>query len=526
MKEGSKILLRRVARVLALAAGLLLALSCQNPMSGVGTSPGVWSNLSSEEQGSALTARWYSPPVYTWQTETVDGTGIAGLFLASFEDPGSGKPHISYFDALKQSVEYASREESGWSVATVDQGLFTGLFTSLVLDGSGRPCISYWKYEPSAGPNTGFLVLLDPVTGAPVVLDPSSKEPVPAVGLGVMGIAGAELRVARWDGAAWRIETIDSGSLGAFTSMTADPAGNPCVAYWKCVNRADPACGRPLGLPKWELRFARWTGSRWVIQRVDKASLGLFPSVGMVQVRNGYPCISYWKCAIGIHQYVRAFLFGKPMKPTSWELKLARWKGTSWAIEKLDTSRLGLFTSLAMDEYGHPSVAYWKCDAESLGKLGAAVRARLAGGPPYVPEEPEGEPGADVEAAGLELQALVLEPQEDSLLTLTGSLNYIRCIRRDYAVQTIDSGCLAMFPSMVMGVRSVPSVSYFDSTSRTFKYAQRDDRSGWRIQPIDGAISPGGFSSLSLGPGRLPRIGYVDPVVGGVRYARAALTSK
>ena len=81
-----------------------------------------------------------------WHIETVDSEGDVGEWTSlALDEPGN--PHISYHDATKGDLKYAYRNASGWYTETVDSAGFsggcTGEYTSLALDGSGHPHISY-----------------------------------------------------------------------------------------------------------------------------------------------------------------------------------------------------------------------------------------------------------------------------------------------------------------------------------------------------------------------------------------------
>jgi hypothetical protein len=97
----------------------------------------------------------------TWQIETVDDTDDVGHFTSLALD-SNDRPHIGYINASSKLVRYANLESSAWFSETVYAGidrpvLYTllaldaadntgnvGPHTSLALDSSGQPHISYY----------------------------------------------------------------------------------------------------------------------------------------------------------------------------------------------------------------------------------------------------------------------------------------------------------------------------------------------------------------------------------------------
>jgi putative cell wall-binding protein/methionine-rich copper-binding protein CopC len=81
---------------------------------------------------------------HIWQTVTIAWSdNIAGLFT-SMDTDSFGRPHISYYDATDGDLMYVWQDDSGWHSETVDSEGNTGKFTSLAVDANGIPHISYY----------------------------------------------------------------------------------------------------------------------------------------------------------------------------------------------------------------------------------------------------------------------------------------------------------------------------------------------------------------------------------------------
>ena len=103
----------------------------------------------------------------SWTNETVSSIGWVGQYTSIALD-GSGNPHISFFDNPNNDLMYAHKVGTAWVISTVDSSNDVGAYTSLALDGSGNPHISY--YDSTNG----------------------------------------DLKYAHWTGTAWAISTVDS----------------------------------------------------------------------------------------------------------------------------------------------------------------------------------------------------------------------------------------------------------------------------------------------------------------------------
>lgn len=163
---------------------------------------------------------WYDGA--TWHIETVDSSGVVGL-SASLALDGLDQPHIGYYLKSESSdgLKYAYRDDDIWHIETVDSGapyVRVGYATSLALDKSGRPHISY----------RGFRQV--------------SYED--------------ELKHAWHDGTTWHVETVDSSEkMGGNTSLVLDASDRSRISYFDEINEI--------------FKYAWYDGTDWHIEAVD-----------------------------------------------------------------------------------------------------------------------------------------------------------------------------------------------------------------------------------------------------------------
>ena len=344
-----------------------------------------------------------SAQALVWQLQTVDGDLLVGEYTSLALD-GSGNPVISYYDDVDFDLKLVhcgnTTCTSGNTIVSVDSAGNVGTYTSIELDSSGNPVISYRD-------NTNANLKLVHCGNATCTSGNT-------------------------------IQTVDSvGNVGWYTSIELDSSGNPVISYWDNTNGDLKLvhCGN-----------ATCTSGN-TFQTVDSAgSVGLDTSIELDS--SGNPVISY-------HDF------------TNGDLKLVHCGNATCSsgntIQTVDSAgNVGTYTSLALDSSGNPVISYQDFTNGDL-KLVHCGNATCSSG---------------------------------------------------NTIQTVDSaGNVGTYTSLALDSSGNPVISYQDFTNGDLKLAHCGNAtcsSGNTIQTVDSAGVVGTYTSLALDSSDNPVISYND----------------
>ena len=137
----------------------------------------------------------------TWEIETVDtgGEGVDVRRYTSLALDSSDYPHISYYNYTDGDLKYAAWDGSSWNIEVPDSAGSVGYCSSLALDSSDWPHIGYF----------------DSTNG--------------------------DLKYIYWDGDSWEglggSWTVDStGTVGVYASLALDGSARPHISYYDATS--------------------------------------------------------------------------------------------------------------------------------------------------------------------------------------------------------------------------------------------------------------------------------------------------
>lgn len=276
-----------------------------------------------------------------WQSTIIDANASSNPYGTSIKLTSSGEPRISYIRTGPNSEElrYASLIGGSWSTELADGSPRVGHYSSLALDSSDNPHISYFDFEHGdlklalkSGSWTTETIDSNGLTGIETSM--ALFNGMERIAYGQGGTID-QLHFAERISGNWSLQTIDP-SLNSTreASLALDSLGNPSISYTETTQYSN--------IPT--LKFAKWnpTTSLWDISVVD-TSTGVGPASSLAIGADGTPHISYSN-----YNY-----------PTPPQVRYATLDGNgNWTNAVVAENYGNGATSIALNSQGLPVIAY------------------------------------------------------------------------------------------------------------------------------------------------------------------------
>ncbi|PKG33493.1 IPT/TIG domain-containing protein [Methanoregula sp.] len=316
-----------------------------------------------------------------WSTQTVDSGGKVGQYSSVALD-ASGNPAISYYDQTYGDLKYASWEGTAWVITTVDASKRS----------SGG--WSYWGWGNSWDHDAAYQKWYHGTEKvgehSSLAFDSSGRPRI-----SYYDESKGDLKYAAWDGSQWIITTVDgnnyrkgtqrgcnwdgdqgkyqtrSVNVGEYSSLAFDSSDNPRISYYDKTNG--------------DLKYASWDGTKWVITTVDASKKenpqkSSFWGWGWGNDHDSdYSRYYHGTGKVGEYSSLALDSSGNPRisyyDETNKDLKYASWDGTRWVITTVDSAgSVGAYSSLGLDAMDSPRISYYDATRGNL-KFAAWNRA-------------------------------------------------------------------------------------------------------------------------------------------------------
>ena len=257
----------------------------------------------------------------------------------------------------------------------------------------------------------------------------------------------------------WEIEVVDEdGDVGKFPAQVVDGEGRVLAAYYD--------------LTRGMLKFAFREDGLWQIQDIDQVgSYDGFESIGLALDQAGRPWISYYDSDEKV-------------------LKAASFEDDAWEIQVVDSSAgAGRYSSLAMDMDGFPGISY-----QQHGETQLQYAHFNGQGWDYEIVDTKNETGL--------FTSLVFgsdnEPRISYFNDDRDDVKYAAHRNELWYVQTVDTyRNVGFYTDIVLNAKDIPYIAYYYYSGSTMRISNLYDGS-WNIKPGTTAAESGLYPSLAF----------------------------
>lgn len=409
----------------------------------------------------------------SWNVHTIEYDKYMGEY-PSIDIDSNDYPRIAYigFD----EVMCANWDGNSWDLHSLGYSYPTYKETSMVIDNADKCHIIFYRsdynnlyyvtYKGYVQKNFGIVENVGYLWGSAYPSIDVDNNDFPQISY--YDNDNDDLKYAKWNGASWDIEIVDSnGNVGLYSSIAIDKNGYPHISYYDQTNQ--------------DLKYAKWNGNSWNITTVDSAG-EVGESTSLKLDMNGYAHISYYDY-------------------TNRDLKYANWTGTSWDNYTIDSEgSVGTKTSIALDSYGYPHISY-------LDYTNDDIKYAKWTGTVWVFDISDGGDGI------VGHSSMVLDNngyRHISYHDLTNyNLKYGMWNGTSWNIENVDDD-VGAYNSITLDSNGYPHISYFDSFNDNIKYAKWTG-STWDIQVVDSNLHcrwGGTWTSIDVDSKDNPQIIY------------------
>ena len=273
-----------------------------------------------------------------WDINTVSTDYLYGPLDIQLSD--QDVPHVSWHSHDEEDAAYGVLVDGQWEVQFIKHPSHDGWDNNIAIDSQGRPHITSVDPAQFGGQSGVEYATLD---GSAWTVEEVGSGPIPyEFGTFIaldsqarphvvwFGNNAKDLKYALKESGSWQISTVDSeGDVGRFPSLAIDSQDRPVISYFESTGGATG-----------NIKVARWDGSQWDIQQVDKledVALGHFgarKTSSLVLHPDDSPIVAYSDESV---------------------IKLALSDGSDWVthtVLTVDGDPLGQQVSMALDGDG------------------------------------------------------------------------------------------------------------------------------------------------------------------------------